>query len=147
MGSEDRYKERVRRQRIMEQHFTYRDFGKGYPPHEFIRNYNAARVQYIQSAVNKHGEGMCAQRFFECLAIGPVLCNWCPDLERTGLVDGEDFLSYRTDTQMLFNMRLLLADENLRRTMAASGRKKSLMYHTYDSRCIAIINVVREYDK
>lgn len=141
-----RYDERRRRYDIMKQNFTYFDFRKGHLPHIFIQNYNHAKVQFIQSALSIREEGMCAQRFFECLAIGPVLCNWCSDLEHTGLIEGEDYMSFKTDEEMIEKMQLLLSDEFLRNKIAGSGRKKSLLYHTYDQRATAIINVVREFE-
>lgn len=140
-----RYDERRRRQEIMAKYFTYYNWGKGYPPHEFVKNYNVGKVQYIQSALSPKGEGMCAQRFFECLAIGPVLTNDCDDLFYLGLEENVDYMCYRNDEEMIKKMEMLLADKELRDRIARSGRQKALTLHSYDQRAVAIINTVKEF--
>lgn len=139
------YGERERVYEMMQKQFTYKDFGKGYPPEEYTKNLNKAKVQFIHTGIGSHGKGNAAQRFWECLAIGPILTNWTDDLPLTGLVEGVDYLAYHDDNEMIYKMKALLSDEDLRSKIAANGRRKSLLYHTYEHRLISIINSINEH--
>lgn len=140
------YHERVRLHELLKEQFSCRDFGKGYTPQEYTTNINSARIQWVQSGTNEFG-GYCAQRFFECLAIGPVLCQWNPDLNHLGLIEGTDYVAYRNDTDLIFQFKSLLANKERRDLIARNGRRKALMYHSYEQRAMAIYNVAREYSK
>jgi len=124
--------------------FTYHDFGKDIKAPEYIKVYSEAKVQWIRTGENDQGKGAVAQRFFECLGIGPVLTNYTPDLELLGLVDGQDYVSYKGDKDMLEKMGELIKDSDLRDKIAYNGRMKALMYHTYEHRLVAILNTVNE---
>ncbi len=129
---------------LREKGFSFKDYGKEYKPYDYVKNYNTAKVQFIRTGESDEGKGAAAQRFFECLAIGPVLTNWTGDLPLTGLKDGTDYLSYVNDEQMIRQMHLLINDKKLRDTIAASGRRKALLYHSYESRLVAILNDINE---
>jgi spore maturation protein CgeB len=141
----DVYKERLRTLRILQETFNYHDFGKGFTPQEYVKKISQAKVQWVQSGISKDGLGMCAQRFFECLAIGPVLCNKCTDLNMLGLIEGIDYLGYSNDQEMIDGMNILLKNEGLRNFIADNGRRKALMYHQYEQRAMAIYNIAKEF--
>ena len=136
----------------LKKHFTYKEFTppndgwteKLLPHQQYIEAQNMGKVQFIHSMwVN--GRGEIAQRFFECLAIGPVLTNYTKELEHTGLVEDEDYMCYNDKETMLNKMHLLINDEALRNKIAESGRRKALLYHSYESRLGSIFNVAKQY--
>lgn len=144
-GGSGIYKERSRLIMLLRKYFSFADFTKGQDPIEYIKCLNTAKVQFIRSGKTTVANSWTAQRFFECLAIGPVLADWTPDLEKTGLIEGEDYLSYKNDSELLEKMHKLLEDEKYANNIAENGRRKSLLYHTYDHRLISILNIIRSY--
>lgn len=142
--TEGLYAERGRVIKLLSSKYTYLDGGNGLEPEFYVREYNKAKVQVVQPTT-WNGYGMCAQRFFECLAIGPVLCDYTPDLELLGLVEGGDYFSYKTDEEMFTKMDLLLGSEELRNKMFLSGREQALKNHTFAHRLITIFNTVNEH--
>lgn len=138
------YAERRRRLEILKKEFSFRDWGKGHSPQEYVKRLSTARVQWMQSGISQ-GRGSCAQRFFECLAIGPVLTNWNEDLEQLGLIEDVDYMAYKTDEEMIHKMHVLVEDELLRNNIAKNGRQKALLYHSYEQRAMAIYNTVRDF--
>lgn len=139
------------RERVMEllrkSEFTFKDFPKGEGPGKYVENINHAKVQFIRSMKTNVADGELAQRFFECLAIGPVLTNYVEDLKYTGLIEGEDYMAYRDDGEMLKNMKLLTFDPELAQRIADNGRKKALTYHTYEHRLVTILQHLQDYGK
>lgn len=125
--------------------FSFMDYGKGHPPQRYMEFLNTAKVQFIRSASKKDiGDSQVEQRFFECLALGPVLKDYHPALETLGLVEGEDFFWYKDDKEMLEKMHYLIDNPDFAQKMADSGRTKALLYHTYDNRLATILNFIRE---
>jgi len=141
----DIYRERERLINLLkEKGFVYVGAGKGFKPDEYVKQLNRAKVQFIRSmSVDGHGE--IAQRFFECLAIGPVLTNDVDDLKHTGLVEGEDYLSYNTDEEAIEKMKKLVEEPDYANTIALNGRYKSALYHQYEHRLITILNECQKY--
>jgi len=137
------YKERERLYELMESKYTYESYGKGRSPQEYSKILNNAKVQFIRSANTNIADGEIAQRFFECLAIGPVLTNWVDDLKHTGLVEGEDYMAYRNDKEMFKKMDLLLKPK-INQKIMANGRKKALLCHTYEHRINTILSTINE---
>lgn len=138
------YSERTRLIRLLREKYSFHDFGKNYSPYQYVQNISKARVQFIRSTHNTFATGEIAQRFFECLAIGPVLTNWVEDLNHTGLVEGEDYMAYRNDEELIEKMDLLLGNKDLREKIASNGRNKALMYHSYEQRLMAIFNIIQQ---
>lgn len=139
------YKRRGDVYNILRAKYKYNPGGGGLPPEKFVVEYNRAKVQVVQPYIGTNGLGMIAQRFFECLGIGPVLCEWTPDLERIELKENEDYLAYRNDKELVEKMDLLLSDENLRNKIFESGRRKALNAHTFEHRLITIFNTVNDF--
>ena len=129
--------------RLRAEGFNFVGAGKDFLPHEYVKQLNRAKVQFIRS-MDVDGEGEIAQRFFECLAIGPVLTNWVEDLNHTGLVDREDYLSYSSPEEAVFLMHKLIDEPDYAQKIAESGRYKSKLYHTYEHRVVTIMEVIRE---
>lgn len=126
--------------------FTFKDYGKNHIPEEYVNFINSAKVQFIRSASNGSiGDSQIEQRFFECLAIGPVLKDYHPQLEHIGLEEGKDFYWYKTESEMIEKMHYLIDNPDFAATMAANGRKKVLMYHTYEHRLITLKQIINEH--
>jgi hypothetical protein len=141
------YAERTRIYDLLKTKYSCNEGGGHLPPEEYVRQYNRGKVQVVQSFVTQGIEGyltMCAQRFFECLGIGPVLCCYSNDLKYLGLTDGEDYLVYHNDKELFEYMDRLLANEDYRNNIFANGRAKALKLHTYENRLVTILNKVRE---
>jgi len=144
MGPVTIYKERARLFALLENKYDCATVPDRNPPNKYIDIISTARVQLVQPGFTKKSEcGMCAQRFFECLGIGPVLCAYSPDLDLLGLVEGRDYLAYRDDKELISNMDKLLASKKLRDRIAKSGRQMALHLHSYEHRLISIINHVQ----
>jgi hypothetical protein len=141
--------EREERERLMSlligEGYSRMDYGTGHSIDIYPQMYSTGKVQFIRSMSTKYGDGELAQRFFECLAIGPVLTNWVDDLKLTGLVEDVDYMAYRTDSELLEKMKMLIKNETLRNTIANNGRRKALLLHTYEHRLISIINTIKEH--
>lgn len=140
------YDKRMAAYDMLKSAFTWQEFPRDRRIDEYIKDYSKARVQFIHTGQDEQGRGAVAQRFFECLGIGPVLTNWTEDLPLTGLVEGEDYLAYRGYQDMVEKMHLLLGDETLRRKIAYNGRRKALLMHTYEHRIASILNTIREHE-
>lgn len=138
--------ERERLHKILSEKFKCFDGGNGHKPKEYVDILSKGKVQWIRTANTDGGFEMAAQRFFESLAIGPVLTNWTKDLPLTGLIEDVDYMAYRTDEEMITKMYTLTRDEDLRNRIAENGRKKALLYHSYDQRLMSVLNICREYD-
>lgn len=138
------YQERLNAYEILKNNFSFKDFGKNHRPEDYVGILNTAKVQFICTGRSDPGRGAAAQRFFECLAIGPVLTDWTDDLPLTGLIEDEDYMAYRNKDEMLHKMKLLLNDEDLRNKIATNGRQKALLYHTYEHRLMTILNFAHE---
>lgn len=146
LPSTDIYAERARVYGKLKDEFSYEYFGNHFKTPEYISLQQKGRVQFIRS-MKVFEEGEIAQRFFELLAIGPVLTNYTKDCDHLGLVEGEDYMYYKSDEEMLTKMRLLVNDEILRKKIQENGRRKAFMYHTYEHRLMTIINHLRlNYD-
>lgn len=120
--------------------FTNIYYGKDFPPQRYNELYNTARVQFIRSMDG----GEVAQRFFECLAIGPTITDYNSDLELLGLIEGKDYFSYKNEEELLNKFKTLIDNPDKAQQMAESGRKKALLLHTYEHRLISIINIIKE---
>lgn len=129
---------------VLKDTFTYEDFGKGIDPKGYVYSISQARVQFIRSADTILADGEIAQRFFECLAIGPVLTNRVDDLKLTGLVEDEHYMAYGDDDEMVAKMHLLIDNEGLRNKIADNGRRAALNAHTYEHRLVSILNRIGE---
>jgi len=140
------YDERARTIKVLrEAGFSFCDHQKGHNPQEYVKRLNDARVQFIRSAVKKPFTSQVEQRFFECLAIGPVLKDYHPDLEHLGLEEGKDFFWYKDDEEMITKMGILIDDPAFAKKMADNGRRKALMYHTYQHRIVTILETIKEH--
>jgi hypothetical protein len=129
--------------KLRKEGFKFIGAGKGFKPARYIEQLNRARVQFIRS-MDVDGHGEIAQRFFECLAIGPVLTNWVDDLKKTNLIEGEDYLAYRSNEEAISLMHKLLDDPFYAAYIAVNGRRKALLHHTYEDRIREILKTIYE---
>ena len=131
---------------LLRSKFSFADYGKDHAPKDYAKLLNSGRIQFVQSGTTSVApDGYIAQRFFECLAIGPVLTNFHPDLGLLGLVENEDYMVFHNEIELIIKMHLLLEDNALRNKIQANGRKKALLLHTYDLRLISILSKIREH--
>lgn len=129
---------------VLKNKFSAHNFGKGFAYNKYIDNYNQGRVQWVHPAINEQHKGMIAQRFFESMAIGPVLAYWSNDLSLLGFIDGKDYISYRSSEEALVGMGKLINNPELANAMAKRAREKIALYHTYEHRAMSIINTIKE---
>lgn len=127
---------------VLKNRFNGHDFGKGFAYNKYISKYNEARVQWIHPGVGPGNKTMAAQRIFESMAIGPTLTYWTEDLPLLGLVDGKDFITYKSSEEALQGMEKLL-DPVFGEKVFKSGREKIALYHTYEHRAMSIINTIK----
>jgi len=139
------YEKRGRIYALMKEKYQCKTDAKGKVPLDYIATISTSKIQLVQPVITKKSKyGMCAQRFFECLAIGPVLCDWTPDLDLLGLVEGRDYLAYRNDKALIKNMDRLVKSKSLRSRIAKNGRIQALNLHTYEARLISILNYLHK---
>jgi hypothetical protein len=141
------YTERTRIYELLKTKYTCNNGGGKLPPEEYVRQYNRGRVQVVQSFVTQGVEGyktMCAQRFFECLGIGPVLCCYSDDLKYLGLTNEKDYFVYHNDKELFNYMDKLLKNKELRWETFVKGRAKALKLHTYENRLVTILNIIHD---
>ena len=142
------YEERERCMDLLRKEgFTFFGHGKEHPIKKYVEKMNEGRIQFIRSA-GKQGvaKSQVEQRFFECLAMGPVLKDYHPDLEKLGLIEGEDLFWYCDDAEMISKMHYLINNPKFASRMADKGREKALTYHSYSHRLVTIINLIKEYE-
>ncbi|KFE60612.1 CgeB family protein [Hyalangium minutum] len=88
--------------------------------------------------------GIPTIRVFEALACGIPLVS-APWWDAEGLFKpGRDFLVARTGEEMQRTLRMLLADEPLRRELATQGRRRVLARHTCTHRVDELLIICRE---
>lgn len=140
------YEKRRKVLQTIEDKFTYKYFGKNQDIRTYVDNMSLGKVMVVQphTVETKWGNvGAAAQRFFECLAIGPVLCDWSPDYANLqGLKDGTHYLSYKEVEEMEDKLSFLLKNDDFRETMARKGREVAVKYHTYNHRAKEIIKSI-----
>lgn len=139
----DIYSERRRLYKLLETKYSVRWTDGYYSTQEYIENLAHARVQFIQS-MNVLGENEIAQRFWESLPIGPVLTCYSPTLDGLDLIEGEDYLCYRSDEDLFDKMDKLLSDDKYRNKIWQNGRKKAFDHHTYKDRLTQLITYLRK---
>lgn len=138
------YAERRRIYDLLKTFCNFKSFDNEKPIHEYVKYMSAAEVQFIRSMKTPIGEGELAQRFFESLAIGPVLTNYCDDLKQINLEHEVDYFYYRDDKDMIEKLSYLIHHPDFANKMAINGRRKALAYHTYEARLIQVFNQIQE---
>jgi len=97
---------------------------------------NVSRDDYPQDA---------NMRVYEAMAAGALLMTRMPtDLSALGFVEGEHFIGYRDETEIIPAVRRWLADEVGRARITAAARGLVLAQHTYDARVKSLLEFIRE---
>jgi len=79
-------------------------------------------------------------RVFEVLASGALLLTPLPtELSELGFSEGEHFIGFRSDEEILPLVRRYLDDERTRARIGAAARAKALEEHTYDCRAVQLL--------
>jgi spore maturation protein CgeB len=111
-------------------------------PRLFARNrltVHVPRRPYVESL-----PGIPTIRPFEALACGiPLVCSPWQDVERL-FTPGRDYLLARDGREMTDTLRELLADEELRRSLAEHGRRTILARHTCAHRVDELLAILDE---
>lgn len=85
-------------------------------------------------------------RVFETMAAGALLLTRLPtNLASLGFVDGEHFIGFREESQVIALVRRYLADESARARIARAARQLVLQHHTYDARVKSLLDFVGEH--
>jgi hypothetical protein len=92
---------------------------------------NISRDDYTQDA---------NMRVYEAMAAGALLMTRTPtDLSALGFVEGEHFIGYRDETEIVPAVRRFLADEAGRARITSAARELVLAEHTYDARVKSLL--------
>ena len=130
------------RQRVLPQlaqEFRMNEWTKHYLEPEIAEVYlhakivvNISRDDYPQDA---------NPRVFEAMAAGTLLLTSLPtNLTELGFVEGEHFIGYHNEAEIIPTVRRFLADESGRERIAAAGRELVLARHTYDARVKSLLD-------
>jgi Glycosyl transferases group 1 len=132
------------RRRILPQlaaQFTTNDFGRSYSLEDTAAIYrhskiivNISRDDYPQDA---------NMRVYESMAAGALLITRMPtDLTTLGFIEGEHFIGYRNEAEIISTVRRFLADVNVRSRITSAARDLVLARHTYDVRVKKLLDFV-----
>jgi len=132
------------RRRILPQlaaQFAMNDWNRSYSMEESAGIYrqskiivNISRDDYPQDA---------NMRVYEAMAAGALLMTHAPtDLLTLGFVEGEHFIGYRDETEIVPAVRRFLADEAARARITSAARELVLAQHTYDARVKALLDFI-----
>ena len=79
-------------------------------------------------------------RVYEAMAAGALLLTRVPtDLTGLGFVEGEHFIGYRDETEVVPAVRRFLADQAVRARITSAARQLVLAEHTYDARVKSLL--------
>lgn len=133
------------RERILPQlagRFRMNDWEKSYTPQEMAEVY--LRSQIVVNIGRDDFPQDANMRVFEAMAAGALLITSLPtELAEMGFVEGEHFIGYRKEQELLGEVRHYLSDEAARCCIAHAGREKVLGEHTYDCRVKTLLEAVR----
>jgi hypothetical protein len=136
-----------RRARILSQiaeHFQTNDWGRSYSLEDVAVVYRSSQV--VVNIGRDDFPQDANLRVFEVLASGALLLTSLPtELTSLGFREGEHFVGYSKETEILHLVRSFLADEPTRARIAEAGRTKVLREHTYDERVLKLLDRLREY--
>ncbi len=111
-------------------HYTAADMAEVYKQSKIV--VNIGRDDYPQDA---------NLRTFEAMAAGALLLTSLPtELTQFGFEDGQHFLGFRTEEEIVPLARKYLADEPSRQRIAESAREMVLREHTYDVRVQTLLD-------
>lgn len=109
----------------------------GLGPDEYREAYNKSRVAVSWSSMQD-----LIARVFEAGAMDlPLVCNRVPDLP-LHFVETYDYQGFDTVDEAVWNVKMLLADPDLSKTMANNLRNKVENLHTYDHRIQQIFDTI-----
>lgn len=95
---------------------------------------NISRDDYPQDA---------NMRVYETMAAGALLITRMPtDLSAIGFVEGQHFIGYRDETEIVPAVRQWLADKAGRARIAAAARELVMARHTYDARVKSLLEFI-----
>lgn len=138
----DIYAERSRLYDLLSSKYQVEYHGEYLDTKEYLKTLARGRIQFIQS-MHVLDENEIAQRFWESLPIGPVITSWSPTLKDLDLVEGQDYLAYYSDSDLLEKVNRLLTDKEYYRRIQVCGKLAALERHTYKERLHQLINYLK----
>jgi Glycosyl transferases group 1 len=129
---------------LLAQEFRMNEWAKHYLEPEIAEVYlhskivvNISRDDYPQDA---------NPRVFEAMAAGALLLTSLPsNLTALGFVEGQHFIGYRDEAEIIPALRRFLADEAARERIADAGRELVLTRHTYDARVKSLLDFLASH--
>jgi hypothetical protein len=124
--------------------FRMNDWARSYTLQEVAEVYCRSRV------VVNFGRDDFAQdanmRVFEALASGALLITSLPsELTLLGFQEGQHFVGYQEETEIVPLVKRFLRDEPARARIAQMGQEKCMSEHTYDSRVEQFLDHFRKF--
>jgi Glycosyl transferases group 1 len=113
--------------------FHTNDWGRKYTLEEVAQVYR--RSQVVVNIGRDDFPQDANLRVFEALASGALLVTSIPtELTELGFVEGEHFVAYRQEGEIVPLVEKYLSDYSARRQISEAAREKVLREHTYDAR-------------
>jgi hypothetical protein len=76
----------------------------------------------------------------------PVVTPYFPRMEDE-FTEGTDLLAFRSKAELVEKVKMLLGDEEMRKTIGAQGRRRAMLSHTWFSRIFQVLPRIEEIQK
>jgi hypothetical protein len=108
------------------------------------KSYHVYRHAKVALSVNHFNniEGYWSDRHLMAMASGtPLVSKYIPGLERE-FENGKDLFWFKSDSEMIAQVKELLGNEGLRREIGRNGRAKMIRGHSWYSRILGILPTI-----
>ncbi|MFA0732823.1 MAG: hypothetical protein BKPUNTRY_002386, partial [Candidatus Fervidibacter sp.] len=118
---------------LLAQRFLMNDWQRRYSYEEMVEVYKRSKI-VVNISRDDYPQDLNL-RCLEAMAAGALLITKLPtELSRVGFQEGEHFIGYTNEQELLDLVRYYLNHDLERRRIAEAGRTKVLQEHTYDRR-------------
>jgi Glycosyl transferases group 1 len=136
------YKQRARLLPIISSVFHMNDWRRSYTLSEVVEVYRRSRV--VVNIGRDDFPQDANMRVFEVMASGTLLITALPnELSRLGFKEGDHFIGYRHESEVIPLIRSYLSNESERLRITEAARAKVLEEHTYDARVETLLRHLR----
>jgi hypothetical protein len=137
----DLYQTRQRVLPVLAREFRMNDWKRRYTLLETADQYRQSKI--VVNVGRDDYPGDANMRVFEVMAAGTLLMTLLPsELTLAGFVEGEHFVGYRDERDIVPLIRQFLKNDVARQRIANAGRELVLHEHTYDHRVTKLANAV-----